>query len=341
MQRLLFALIAAVSLLFVNPGTTHAQSGGAVEPGHNPQAIDEPVETPHPSGVIAHAPADAVVIGPDQTVRDVSVNGRRLLVQGHVTHNVTAINSQVTITQTATVDGVVTVIGGSVENLAGNRIHVDRPHNLMGIGFHKSTLLPGQLDIIETTPSGATTRDRGVPPVSQRHDWLGAQFALLVLGLLGGLTASLLLPRATQNVAEQVAQYPKRSLWLGGAAAAVMLGILLVDALLLHLRGIQYLWAPVGILVAVAPLLILGFGWLSGMRYAGDLIARKLNRSCEGTLFGRIALGLGAFFLANIFLSTLSEGLGVLSFGVELLVALMGLGAVVAIATGKGGRRRV
>jgi membrane protein required for beta-lactamase induction len=93
-------------------------------------------------------------------------------------------------------------------------------------------------------------------------------------------------------------------------------------------------------MVAFAPLLILGFGWLAAMRCAGDCVARKLNHSGDGSTFGRMSLGLFAFFILNVLLGTVCHGLGVIGLCVEIAVALMGLGATAVIAAGSGFGRK-
>jgi hypothetical protein len=115
-----------------------------------------------------------------------------------------------------------------------------------------------------------------------------------------------------------------------------MLIVLVGDAILLKLPLIRLLWAPIGIMVAFAPLLVLGFGWLAAMRCAGDFVARKLHHSGDGSMFGRMTLGLFAFFLVNILLGSINHGLGVVGLCTEVAVALMGLGATAVIAAGSG-----
>jgi len=168
----------------------------------------------------------------------------------------------------------------------------------------------------------------------ERHSWAGGQFGLLVLGLLGGLILQFAAPRAANRTADRLAAEPRRCLVVGALTSFLLLAILGVNLLLLHIPLLGLLWSPFGLLIATLPPLLLGCGWLAGMRCTGDVVARKFGNSQTGSLYGRIVLGLFSFFLLNALCGSMSRGLGVLGLGVEFLVALMGLGALVM--TGRG-----
>jgi hypothetical protein len=326
MQRILLALVALTSFLMVNLRPTQAQTR-AVEPTAAPQQIDEPAD----GGVkkqTAAAPdghrQEMREVKAGQTVDAVQVRDQPFLLAGHVKKNVITVNSRVTIKPGARVDGSVVAIGGSVDNEAGDAVHVIKES-------------PQVLSLFEHRPqsNAVTTRTVYVNRDSApEENWAGGQFGLLVLGLLGGLILKVLAPRATGEVADTVGQAPGRSLAVGGIAALGLLAVLALNAGLMQTHTIfSLIWAPFGFLIAIVPLLLLIFGWLCGMRHVGDAIACRLGRSHSGGLYGRMALGLGAFFLLNTLLGGMSRGLGVAGLLLEFAIAIMGLGAV--IVTGK------
>jgi hypothetical protein len=200
--------------------------------------------------------------------------------------------------------------------------------------------LPDQAPPVRTGAIQMAIAGHASHGVRKQRSWCGAQFALLLLGLLGACLAVIVTPNAARKVADHVSSNARRDLRIGVFVGLGLLGVLIANAILLNIPIIKVLWAPIGIMVAFAPLLILGFGWIAAMRCAGDCVARKLNRTGEGSTFKRMALGLFAFFLANVFLGSISRGLGVIGLGFEIAVALMGLGATVVIASGSGFGRK-
>src|SRR5262249_30208376 len=129
MQRILFALVALISLLTLNIRPTQAQdsAGQAVEPSATPQPVDERV-----GGPAATAPRVPTIIHDDQAINvvagqtedTIAVRDRPLIIAGHIKEDVLAVNSDVTIKPGAKVDGHVAVIGGSVDNEAGDSVRV-------------------------------------------------------------------------------------------------------------------------------------------------------------------------------------------------------------------------
>jgi len=323
MQRIFLALVALISIMATNVKPLQAQENGApVEPTSAPQRIDD-----HEGGLTAvarshaEAPAGAVIINASTTTDSLAVRNRPLVIEGHVRHDVLTINSEVIIRHGATVGGHLVAIGGSVQNDAGSAVKVIEQDAALA-NDPNIALAPANIKVVRTTAP------------HKADNWFGGQFGLLVLGLLGGVILMILAPRQTQRVSEAIAFSPARSLAVGGLTTLGMLVVLAFNSSLMHLGGVGLLWSPFGMVLALAAAMVLGFGWLSGMRYAGDLIARRFGRPSGGNLYGRIAFSLGLFFLANVVLGSMSRTLGVASLALECVIAVMGLGA--AVATGFG-----
>jgi len=327
MQRIFFALVALISIMATNVKPLHAQESSApVDPPSAPQRIDE-----HEGGASpvitssAKAPAGAVIISAATTTDNLTVQNRPLVLEGHVRHDVLAVNSEVTIRRGATVGGHLVAIGGSVHSEAGEAVKVVVQDREVAASLMHEFMIPVRINT--TLPAAAHEK---------RDDWLGGQFGLFVLGLLGGLILMVGAPRATQRVSEGIAFSPARSLAVGLLTALGMLVLLAFNGRLMHVSLLGLLWSPFGTLIALVAAMILGFGWLSGMRYAGDMIARRMGRAAGGgSLYGRIALSLGLFFLANVILGSMSRTLGVASLTLECVIAVMGLGAAVVTGFGK------
>ena len=326
MQKILLALAALISVMGLTPTPIYAQEAGSpVDPPAAPQRIDEHELGQSPVIVSGgRTPVGAVVLSAATTTDNLTVQDRPLVLEGHVRHDVLAINSDVTIRHGATVGGHLVAIGGKVHSEAGAAVKVVEQNRDLARSLKRAFMIP-------------VTINAAVPvPAPEKHDdWFGGQFGLLVLGLLGGLILMVGAPRATQRVSEGIAFSPARSLAVGLLTALGMLVVLAFNQRLMHISLLGLLWSPFGTLIALVAAMLVGFGWLSGMRYAGDIIARRLGRpSGGGTLYGRVALSLGLFFLANVILGSMSRTLGVASLTLECVIAVMGLGA--AVVTGFG-----
>lgn len=327
MQKILIALVALISVLGMNAKPLYAQeTSSPVDPPTSPQRIDEhdlgqpPVKAPG-----ARPPVGAVILSAATTTDNLTVRDRPLLLEGHVRHDVLAINSDVTIRHGATVGGHLVAIGGNVHNEAADAVKVVEQNRDLARSLNGLYLMPAALKV--TLPTAVPERP---------DNWLGGQFGLLVLGLLGGLILMVGAPRATQRVSDGIGSSPARSLAVGLMTALGMLVLLAFNERLMHISVLGLLWSPFGTLIALVAAMILGFGWLSGMRYAGEIVARRCGRPTgSGSPYGRIALSLGLFFLANVVLGSMSRTLGVASLALECVIAVMGLGAAVVTGFGK------
>jgi hypothetical protein len=326
MTRILFALVALIMLLLFHTATLQAQQNAG--PAAAPQETNAPEAPKPPSSPEAAAPDGIVYIAEGEVLDTVVVRDRPLILLGQVTHDVIAINSPVTIERSGKVGGRVLVTGGSVTNRAGKQVRVVQTDRVTGkaapVYMEGTTLLliPASL----TQAAGA-----GDDP---RREWLQGQLALLLVGLVGGLVALIAAPRATQQCATFIALEPARCLVIGGIAAALALVAAGFNAILLN-SPVRLLYAPFGMLVLGLLLLPLAFGWLCGMRYAGDIVARRLGKTGRGGLYSRLALGLTTFFFLNWFLGSLHGFLGACGLLVQFIVALMGLGALIITGFGR------
>jgi hypothetical protein len=156
--------------------------------------------------------------------------------------------------------------------------------------------------------------------------------ALFLIGLVGALVLLLIAPRATTQATDTLSFEPGRCLAVGALGAFGLLTVSLLNSIILKAVGI--FWSPVGTLIGIVSIVLLAFGWLCGMRFAGDLIARKFGRREEGSLFGRIALGLGVFCLAKLVLHSIGGWLGGGTLLLEAIFALMGFGALLVSGFG-------
>lgn len=322
MQRFTLVLAALTSMLIANSLPLLAQ--GADEPPTTPQRIDGKVvkgtETPTPTrdditkAAQTHQ-GELVTVPSGETVESVFLQDRSLTLEGHVEHDVVAVNSYVVIKRGATVGGHVIAIGSNVENKAGDAVRVK---NL--------TLSEGSVVLSHSSPSSGHVTSRG--------DFIGGQFALLLLGLVGGFVLLFVMPRGTQQTAALIALEPARCLVVGGIAAVSGLLVLTLNAGLMK-SALGLVYAPFGAVIAIGLPVILACGWLCGMRWAGDIAARKFGKNDRGNLYARLALGLVAFFLLNSLLGMLHPWLGAVGLTFEFGVALMGLGAIVISGFGK------
>ncbi len=371
MQRLGVA-VAAIAL-FALHGASVVEAQGvskAVDPGSGVHAIDEPVAAAPLAGKTGSEDSkDTIVISAGETRDALQVKGKSVIVRGTIRHDVDVEDGTITIEPGGKVEGAIRGKNITVNNESGHGVTTDATGNVTVNNVNASgdgangadggngadgangvngsdevkseSDQPGSIAISTGTHSAAMSAPviRYSTRVRTKRTWADGQFALMLLGLIGAALAVIVTPVASRRVAEHVSQQPRRDLAVGIAAGVVLLSLILANAVLLKLPLIRLLWAPIGIIVAFAPLLLLGFGWLSSMRTMGDYLARKMGSRSEGSHFGRIALGLFSFFVLNAILGSINPGLGIMCLGVEIAMALAGVGATAVILTGSGFRR--
>jgi hypothetical protein len=323
MHRIVLALVALISLVSANVRPAEGQNGAPVGPTRAPQQLDASPD----HGAAESAEAGAIVIGTGETRENVVVRDGALVVSGSVSHDVVAINSSVTLKRGAHVGGTVDAIGSHVTNDSGETVRVF--HQDSGLAPLLIGAAPEAREVIRYVPVTRHT--------AQTEDhWAQGQFGLFMLGLLGGLILLVGAPRATDHVAETIERRSGRCLVAGIGCFLGMLILMLVNSQILRIPLLGSLWSPIGALLAILVGTILAFGWLAGMRFAGDALAHRWGRSTtQGGLYGRILLGLGTFFLANLILGGMNRTLGIASVSVEFAVALMGVGAMFLGGFGK------
>lgn len=326
MHRTLSALVALISLLAINIRPSQAQNppGQAVDPTEKPQPINERADggALPPAPVATGAPKhDEVVVEANQTVKTMTLHNQTLVVKGHITGDVYLDNSDVIIKPGGKIDGKV------VTAEKASHPSEDTAPAVVAVQSDPSE------DVLPPPTRQVNVRQERHPFAHgpKKGDWFGGQFALLTFGLIGGVILMVVAPRATHQITGSVAAEPARCLVVGGLGAVGMLVLSLANAALFHSPA-RLVWAPFGAVVALAPLAVLAVGWLCGLRFAGDLVARRFGQSQNGSLYGRMALGLIGFFAVNLLLGAL--GMGGVGLLTEFVFALMGLGAV--LITGFG-----
>ena len=326
MQRWTMALVAVFSFFLFN--ILHLPVAGAqshlIE---TPKESEESkVSTPE---VVTHksvAINGTVLVKAEETVVSVDAANKRVIIQGHVLKDVVTNNCVVTIESGAHIDGALITSGGTLECRAtGGNMHGSKNTSL-----HPHITDAKQLQFLADQQSLNSMEGMAR---SHSQDWTGGQFALLLLGLMSGLIGLVAAPRATQQASQVIGVEPGRCLAFGAVGLGAMLFLLSISAGLLD-SPLRFLWLPFGALLGLVSCVALTFGWLCGARQIGYLLARKFGKGDSRALYFNIAIGLGAFFLLNVFLGKINVGLGVMGMLLEFVVAVLGLGA--AIVTGFG-----
>ena len=314
MQRLMTALVAFFSLVAAN-----LLPAGAQRP--EPPAGSAPFITRQ----------NVLELPVGQTVPTLVVRDRLFVLGGNVTQDALAINCRVIIRPGATVGNLLTLIGGDVIDENEGRVRV----------VHLSAALAPDLQqtvLVQKTINTNNYVLPAAPPVRSPNEkpegsWIGAQFALLLVGLLSGMIALVVAPRATEQTGDAFAQETGRCLVVG---ALGMGGMVLALSLSYGLMRSPFspIITPLGAAFAALCLAALAFGWVCGLRYVGQRLSRRLGRGGSLGMFLQFALGLGGFFMASALLGSVYRGLGVFCLSLEFILALTGLGA--ALLTGFG-----
>ena len=280
------------------------------------------------NAILRPTSADVVELPADRAVSTLVVRNKTFVLAGHVTQDVMAINCRTIIKPGASVGNVLTAIGGTVEDEGDGQVRVIKQSAELADALAPTT-------IVERVPVPVTPRHAVLlmQNSEKNQSWAGGQFALLLAGLLASLIALVVAPRATEHTGEGLAKEPARCLVVGVVGAAAMT-LALAFSYSLMLSPLGVIWKPLGAAFAGLCLGALGFGWICGMRYVGQWMARRLGRGGSVGIYLQCALGLGAFFLANVVAGGVHRGLGVMGLMAETLLALAGLGA--ALLSGFG-----
>lgn len=316
MQRTITALVALITMLAVNVLPSAAQDKAKpVEPTSEAQEINERTDgsknTPEPAKSEPRTETrrdPSMLVHSGETVNNIDVHGAPVTIEGAVLNDVNVTDGKLTLRPGASVKGRIHVEGGTFDASPG-------------------LMLP-------LSGSNVNSEEAAAPPPRKQGSPLEGQFALLVFGLFSALIMMVIAPRSAHLVSQRISLEPARCVVVGGLSALGLMAAQFINVGLFR-SPIQLLWAPAGFLFAVASVVALVYGWLCGMRYVGDFVARRMGQvGNAGGLYLRTALGLGAFFAADSLLGLISTNLMVVGLLAQVFVAIMGLGAV--ITTGFG-----
>jgi hypothetical protein len=326
-QRILSALVALLSLFALSARLTWAQD---TPTSSEPAATQEASET-----------GDVLTLKAGEKVSSLIVRDRTLVIEGEVTHDVVAFNSEVVVKQGAKVGGNILLFKGSSmkASASGFRAVGDPEKALEQKGEVRVPASEGET-VSSQTHADVPARPAMITQVplaetsEKRNDFSGNQFGMLLFGLVGGLILFLVAPRATEQATDTLASGSGRCLVVGAMGGFGLLVASLVNAMAMK-SPFSLLWSPIGTLTGILTLIVLTFGWLCGMRLVGDLVAKKFRRYEEGHLLGRIALGLIVFCFAKLLLFAVGGSwLGGAALVLEAIVAVMGLGALLVSGFG-------
>ena len=346
MHRLITALMALVSFLAAT-----LYPAGAQQPDNRPSAPPPVEQAWHPNPSTSEQALRPLPIDPtarhekdwkppyelaaDQTLPFLVAREKTLILAGHVTGDVLAVNCHVIIKPGASVGNAVTAVGGDI---------IDETHGQVRC-TQQSVDLIYDLDTetaahIPVTPQAPQPKAQPSSPSTSialhqkpKDDWAGGQFALMLLGGLAGALALIVAPRAAERTGESLTQEPGRCLVVGVLGSGAMLVGLWFSSGLMR-SPFHFIWLPFAAGFAGLCLGALAFGWICGMRYIGQRFARRFGRAGGIGMWIQIAMGLGAFFLINAGLGRINQGLGIVGLLLEFALALAGLGA--ALLTGFG-----
>lgn len=271
---------------------------------------------------------EPIVIEKEQHSRAVTVNDVPLIIKGHVEGDITAENSTITIEPTGSVSGVIRMHKGTLTNLSESSVNVATASRTSK-PQHKDETLSNEIVHISSKNLGVVT--------TSSSNWFSQQFALLILGLLCGGVLCTTAPVATRKVSNAIDLEPARCLIIGGAVA-IALGMLMVfNANLLNspMHLFNLAWSPFGFGLSVVVLGVVAFSWVCGLRHLGNYIAHRTGRESDGTLFGRLSLGMLALFALSLVVGSLMSPLAVLGLLFQGLLTVMGLGASVVTGFGR------
>lgn len=293
-----FALVALTSLFWVTIAPVLAQQPEA------PQATEQPTA----EKVVPDT--SPIVIESDKTVQAVQANGQSVVVRGKVEGDIHVVNGNVTVEPEGRVNGTIYIAGGNVENRSKQKVHI--------------AVAGGNVEGMYTGLIATVPRAEAQAKANSSEHWRSGQFALLLLGMLGALILNLVAPRAAAQASNAVGLEPARSV-VAGILAALALGLVtFINAGMIQ-SPLGFVWAPVGFVVVSATLVLIGYGWLCGMRFLGDAIARRLGQTQSGAFFWRTTLGLMTCFVLGLLPFS---PLNIVVTLVQTALSVMGLGAL-------------
>lgn len=276
---------------------------------------------------VASTKATGVVIEKDKHSKSVTVTSIPLTVKGHIEGDIDASDSTITIEKTGTVSGVIRLSKGTLIN------HSETPVSVVNAKSHASDSNSTSSGVVHISGANSFVTASS----SSSSNWFTQQLALLILGVMCGAVLCTTAPVATRKVSNAVALEPARCLIIGGAVALGLGMITVLNANLLShsMRLFSLVWSPFGFGLSVLVLGVLAFSWVCGLRHLGNYIASRTGNQSDGTLFGRLALGMAALFLVSLVVGSLLTPLAVLGLLLQGLLTVMGLGATLITGFGR------
>lgn len=312
MQRLMTALVTFFSLMAAN-----LLPAGAQRPDDAPRANAQFMRQ------------NVFELPSGQTAPTLVVRDKTFVLAGNVTQDALAINCRVIIRPGATVGNLLTVIGGDVIDENDGHVRVSRLSPDLLPDLRQTIIESNAITTNHIVLSSQAQAVGGKPEGS----WIGGQFALVVVGLLSGIIALVIAPRATEQTGDALAHETGRCVVVGALGLSGMILALSLSYGLMR-SPFSPLITPLGAAFAGLCLTALVFGWVCGMRYVGQLLSRRLGRGGSLGMFLQFLLGVGGFFVASAVLGSAVRILGVFCLSLEFVLALAGLGA--ALLTGFG-----
>ncbi|MFV9510228.1 hypothetical protein [Tepidibacillus sp. LV47] len=230
-------------------------------------------------------------IAKDQSVENVVVIGNDLVIEGTVKDAVIVINGDLTVKQTAQIQGVVVVLGGGIQEEQGAKI----TDNVLNLSFRHevlNSLLLGLSVII------------GI--------WI-AKFGLSILLILLLFLTVLLAKKRLKPIQDQIAKSPKRLIFIGIAASILLFAVSIL--LTITVIGIPIVMILLAIILGF---LVLSLATLSKM--VGAYLLRNKEDHWKIPLVGAITLVAGInfpFFGGVLFLILVWISMGIMTLWIS------------------------
>lgn len=160
---------------------------------------------------------------------------------------------------------------------------------------------------------------------ANRQRWVKGQIALTLLTILAAMIGLVAAPKALTRVTDTIQREPTRAL-VAGVVALIIVGLL---AIINWVLCLTIAWIPFAVVVLVLIIVTFIFSLLAGLGFIGGMAQMRL-RQRTGSLFWRIVLALAVFLILNSM-----PVIGILFMVGELLLILMGLGALLITGLGR------
>ena len=252
----------------------------------------------------------SVVLEADSQVNgDVFIAGGDMEVAGRITGSLTVLSGDVWLQEGALVMGDLVTVGGTVEQDAGAVVLGERVSGSEGGFVFPVPEIPGVPSVpeVETVPAGLKFLQRVVVTV----------FSALALAALG-VVLMLFVERPIRRMQDTVMVVPWASVGMGLLTLVVVVAVGTILAITVCL-------SPIAILLLVVLMIALLLGWTVAGLIVGERLLKLLKVDTPSPLLA-VVVGVG--------LLTLLTQIPCLGWLLALLVASLGLGAVVLTRSG-------